>query len=102
MRKALLILASLALSLLVAAPTLAQESIVVTGLLEKPEVTSYQYGTYTITDEVSGSRYALQGANLDAYVGRRVTVYGAAAPGYEDGQVEGGPPLLNVTRVELA
>ncbi len=101
LRKALLILASLALSLSIAAPTLAQESIVVTGLLEKPEVTTYQYGVYAITDEVSGSRYALQAANLNAYVGRRVTVYGTPVPGYQNGEIEGGPDLLKVTGADV-
>ncbi len=73
-----------------------------TGVLEKPEIASYMYGTHAITDEASGAGYALasESVNLDDYVGRRVTVYGAAAPGYESGQIEGGPSLLNVTRVE--
>ena len=39
---------------------------------------------------------------LDGYVGRRVSVYGTLVPGYEKGQIEGGPPLLNVTRVDQA
>ena len=75
-----------------------------TGVLEKPEITTYQYGTHAITDDASGAGYALASAsvNLDDYVGQRVTVYGVAAPGYEDGQVEGGPPLLSITRVETA
>ena len=75
-----------------------------TGVLEKPEITSYMYGTHAITDEASGTRYALRsedGRLLDGYVGRRVTVYGTPVSGYENG-LEGGPPLLSVTRVEPA
>jgi len=74
-----------------------------TGVLEKPEITSYMYGTHAITDEASGDRYALKSEEeglLDDHVGERVTVYGTLVPGYENGQIEGGPPLLDVTRVE--
>jgi hypothetical protein len=76
-----------------------------TGVLKKLEITSFQYGTHSITDEASGTFYALKSEDeelLDSYVGQRVTVYGTLVPGYENGQIEGGPPLLNVTRVEPA
>ncbi len=75
------------------------------GVLARPEITTYMYGTHAITDEASGTRYALRSEDeglLDSYVGQRVTVYGALVPGYENGQVEGGPPLLSVTWVEPA
>jgi hypothetical protein len=75
------------------------------GVLERPEVTTYMYGTHAITDETSGTMYALRSEDeglLDGYVGQRVTVHGTLVAGYENGQVEGGPPLLNVTRVESA
>jgi len=60
-----------------------------------------------VTDEASGERYALQSenVNLDGYyyvVGRRVTVCGTPATRYENGQIEGRPPLLNITRIEPA
>jgi hypothetical protein len=73
-------------------------------VIEKPEITSYMYGTHAITDEASGTRYALRSEEeglLDRYVGRRVTVSGTPVPGYEGG-LEGGPPLLSVTSVEPA
>ena len=76
-----------------------------TGVLERPEVTTYMYGTHAITDETSGTMYALRSEDeglLDGYVGQRVSVHGTLVAGYENGQVEGGPPLLNVTRVESA
>ena len=38
--------------------------------------------------------------DLDAYTGQRVTIYGTLVPGYEYGQVEGCPPLVDVTWVE--
>ncbi len=76
-----------------------------TGVLERQGITFYMYGTHTITDVSLRIRYALRSEDeelLDAYVGQRVTVYGTLVPGYENGQVEGGPPLLKVTRVEPA
>jgi hypothetical protein len=76
-----------------------------TGVLERQGITFYMYGTHTISDVSLGIRYALRSEDeelLDAYVGQRVTVHGTLVPGYENGQVEGGPPLLKVTRVEPA
>ncbi len=80
------------------------ETVSVTGVLEKPDVTTYMYGTHAITDEGSGERYALasEDVDLDAYVGEQVTVAGAPVPGYENGEVEGGPSLLEVASVEPA
>src|SRR4051794_8224483 len=60
------------LILFVAAPASAQQgagagqeksssrTIAVTGVIEKPEITSYMYGSHAITDEASGKRYALR------------------------------------------
>ena len=78
---------------------------VATGVLEREGITSYMYGTHTITDISLGIGYALRSENeelLDSYVGQRVTVHGTLVPGYENGQIEGGPPLLEVSRVEPA
>lgn len=102
----MLLVAMLAAMLAAAPPALAESEPVfeATGVLEKPGVTTYQYGTHAITDEASGNRYALQSqsVDLDAYVGERVTVSGAPVPGYQGGQVEGGPDLLRVDQVEPA
>jgi hypothetical protein len=79
--------------------------VTVAGVLEKPDVTTYMYGTHAITDEASGTSYALRSEDeglLDGHVGQRVTLYGTMVPGYENGQLEGGPPLLDVIRVESA
>lgn len=79
----------------------AGEPITLTGVIEKPEGTTYQYGTHGLSDWDSGY-YALQSdtVDLDAYVGQRVDVHGTLIPGYENAQVEGGPPLVEVQRVE--
>jgi hypothetical protein len=78
------------------------EVIEAAGLLERLEATTYQYGTHELTNEAGETSYALQSnvVDLDGYVGERVTLYGALVPGYEDGQVEGGPPLIDVYTVE--
>ncbi len=116
MRRFLLLIATVAMIPATAVPASAQDTpgqeepgsqtIVVTGVIERPEITTYMYGSHAVTDEASGTRYALRSEEdeglLDSYVGRRVTVYGTLVPGYEKGQVEGGPPLLSVTRVEPA
>lgn len=73
--------------------------VTVAGVLEKPDLTTYMYGTHAITDEASGTSYALRSEDeglLDDYVGQRVSVHGMVVPGYENGQIEGGPPLLDV------
>ncbi|MDP9458096.1 MAG: hypothetical protein M3Q49_13995 [Actinomycetota bacterium] len=98
------LVAMLAMMMGMALPASAESEPQLTGVIEKPEVTSYMYGTHSMTDEVGGDLYALESevVDLDAYVGQRVTVFGASVPGYENGQVEGGPPLFEVTRVEPA
>jgi hypothetical protein len=115
MKKLALLTMTLMVTLVAAAPALAQssvdqygdgsgagESVSATGVIEKPDATSYMYGTHALTDEISGAQYALQSkvVDLDLYTGERVTTYGTLVPGYEDGQIEGGPHLVNVTRVE--
>ncbi len=55
----------------------AGRSVEVTGLLERPGIDTYQYGTHTTTDEASGKRYALASDKeglLDPYVGERATL----------------------------
>jgi hypothetical protein len=74
---------------------------VATGTMERLDITSYQYGSHAITDEAAGALYVLDSdlVDLDSYVDQRVTVYNTLVPGYESGQVEGGPPLVYVTEV---
>lgn len=111
MKKLLLLMALAAVAPV--GPAFAQETTgqeetagqTVTGEIERPGITTYMYGTHAISDEASGTFYALRSEEeglLDGYVESRVTVYGASVPGYENGAVEGGPPLLNVSRVEPA
>lgn len=74
-----------------------------TGVLSKPQITAYMYGSHALGSEAR-LRYALEGntADLDALVGEKVSLTGVVVPGYENGKVEGGPTLLDVTAVEAA
>ena len=74
-------------------------SVAATGMLQLQGITTYQYGDFVLTDEATGQLYALRasGVDLSTLVGQRVTVSGTLVPGYENGQVEGGPPLLDIT-----
>ena len=83
---------------------LTLRTVTATGVLEKPEVTAYMYGTHAITDEASGTPYALKSTadgcvDLDRYVGQRVAVTGWVVPGYP---IDFGPILLEVTEVRPA
>jgi hypothetical protein len=96
LRKALLIAASLAMTMAAVVPALAQDSISATGVLVKTGAASY-----AVTDEASGASYSLtsKSVDLNAYVGpegqgpRRA---GLRRPGGETG---GSPSLLNITGV---
>ena len=112
-----IILVTLALVLLVAAPASAQRSVgagqeksgsstvEVTGVIEEPGITTYMYGSHAVTNEASGERYALRSEEeglLADSTGRRTTVSGTLVPGYENGAVEGGPPLIEVDEIRSA
>ena len=63
------------------------------------------YGSHAVVDEASGERYALKSEEeglLTDSNGRRATVSGTLVPGYENGAVEGGPPLIEVDEVRPA
>ena len=104
MKRLVVLTVMVAMAMSLATPALAQESVAATGAMERLGITTYQYGTHAITDEASGAFYVLSSEvlDLDAYAGQRVTVYGTLVPGYEYGQIEGGPPLVDVTWVEPA
>lgn len=67
------------------------------GLVKKPEVTTYMYGTHTISNE--GKTYALKSStiNLDTYINKTVTVKGTKIKGYP---VDGGLEYVDVKEVE--
>jgi len=73
------------------------EQIEATGVIQKLGITTYQYGTHSITN--NSMFYALKSDNynLDNYVNQTVTVIGESITGYPQ---NGGPYYLNVTDVK--
>lgn len=109
-----LFIAVLALTLAIPVPVLAQdpggaadqygtrgETVVAVGTIQKAGITTYQYGTHALLDQGGDLLFALQSDTvaLDDYVGERVTLQGVRIPGYQNGAIEGGPDLLEVTRI---
>ena len=92
------------MALALAAPVLAQQGVAATGTIEEAGITTYMYGTHIIVDEQTGTLYALGSETVDLgyHAGQPVTVYGYLVPGYEYGQIEGGPPLVEITGVKPA
>ena len=76
------------------------QEVSASGTVETLEATSFGYGTHALTDG-GVPVYALesQSVDLDAHAGEPVRIHGALVPGYEDG-LDGGPPLVEVVRVE--
>jgi len=77
-----------------------------TGVVRKPEVTSYQYGTHQLFGHALDGKsdgaprlYALKSAtvNLDPWVGKTVIIGGELVEGYP---LENGPPLIDVRQIE--
>ena len=105
------LMAVLAAMLAAAVPAFAQEEQVsATGVLQAglPADVATN-GTHSITDEPSGTVYALESeaVDLDAYVGQQVTVYGTLTPGEASSgnlgfEGNGTLPSIDVARVEPA
>ena len=74
-------------------------SQVKTGTIQRLEVTSFMYGTHALFDNSGKILYALRSHTLDlsAYIGKHVEVTGTLVPGYP---VDGGPPFLDVSKVQ--
>lgn len=66
------------------------------GLLKQQGITTYQYGTHTISN--STKTYALKSStiNLDTYIDKNVTVEGTKIDGYP---IDGGPEFIDVKAV---
>ncbi|MEJ7738219.1 MAG: hypothetical protein WKF97_12395 [Chitinophagaceae bacterium] len=67
------------------------------GLLEQQGITTYQYGTHTISN--GSQTYALKSStvNLDKYTGKNVTIKGTKVDGFP---LENGPDFIDVLTVE--
>ena len=69
----------------------------ITGVIEKPGVTTYQYGTHVLKAE--DKTYAIQSESIDfdSYLNRKVEITGRKVSGYP---VDGGPELIRVTLIK--
>lgn len=69
------------------------KNIEITGIIKEQGMTSYQYGTHTL------SGYALRSktVSLDNYVNQNVTIVGYKVNGYP---VDGGPDYIEVKKVK--
>ncbi|MDI9325469.1 MAG: hypothetical protein QM526_01640 [Alphaproteobacteria bacterium] len=78
-----------------------------TGTIAKTGITTYQYGTHTLTgiaidkaQHTIKNIYALKGntEELNAYIGKDVILTAKKIPGYP---IEGGPDYLDVRAIEI-
>jgi hypothetical protein len=69
------------------------DNIEITGTIQKQGITSYQYGTHTI------SGYALRSTSvdLDNYINQNITVVGYKIDGYP---IDGGPDYIEVEEIK--
>lgn len=67
-----------------------------TGIVVKPEVTTYQYGTHALETETDYFALRSSSINLDDYINQEVTLTTTKIAGYP---VENGPILLEVEQV---
>ncbi len=70
----------------------SSNTVEINGTIQKQGITTYQYGTHTI------SGYALRSSSvtLDNYVDQKVTVVGYKIDGYP---VDGGPDYIEVESI---
>ena len=76
-----------------------EDSFEVTGRIGEQGITSYQYGTHTLTNGDEETFYALKSetVDLDQYIGQEVKVTAVEIEGYP---LEGGPSYLLVIKVK--
>lgn len=77
--------------------TAQTEKMEFTGTIQQQGITSYQYGTHTISND--GTFYALKSetVDLDDYLDEEVTIVAEKIKGYP---LEGGPEFLMVLEVK--
>lgn len=74
-----------------------KDKMEITGTIEQQGMTSYQYGTHTLTNEETFYALKSEKVNLDNYLGETVTVIAEKISGYP---VDGGPEYLMVLEVK--
>jgi len=71
-------------------------SLEVTGTIEAIQMTSWQYGTHTISNDTIFYALRSEKSNLEPFEGKTVTITAVKIEGYP---VDGGPEFLEVTSV---
>lgn len=81
-----------------ASAVINQNTMKITGTIREQGMTTYQYGTHTITT-ANDEFYALtsEAVNLDNYTNQEVTIVAEKIEGYP---VDGGPDYLKVLEVK--
>jgi hypothetical protein len=80
------------------ADTRQKGEVMTSGIIQKPESTTYQYGTHVLQDQDGKILYALKSTSvqLDNYIGKKVDLQGKFV---EDYPVDGGPPFVEVVKI---
>lgn len=76
--------------------TSQSNGMTVTGTIQEQGMTSYQYGTHTLTNSETFYAVKSDSVNLNNYQNREVTVRVRPIEGYP---IEGGPEYLEVLEV---
>ena len=74
-----------------------ETGIEVTGIVEEQGITSYQYGTHTLTNDKNYFAIKSDSFDLNTYLNKEVTVRAYKIEGYP---VDGGPEYLNVVEIK--
>ena len=69
----------------------------ITGTIQEQGMTSYQYGTHTITNSETFYAITSDSVDLNDYLNREVTIRAKKVEGYP---VDGGPEYLRVLEVK--
>lgn len=69
----------------------------ITGTIQEQGITSYQYGTHSLTTPDQFYALKSEAVDLNEYLNQEVTVVVERVPGYP---VDGGPEFLQVLKVK--
>jgi hypothetical protein len=75
------------------------DEVALTGIVIKPEYTTYMYGTHTLEkDNAIQAALKSNTVNLDDFIGKTVRITGKPVEGYP---LSGGPILIDVNSVKI-
>lgn len=73
------------------------DTMEISGKIEAIQMTSWQYGTHTITNDSTFYALKSENTNLENYEGQTITIEAKKIEGYP---VDGGPEYLEVIKVK--